>query len=479
MDEMDAARAAKRARKDEPIADDDDDEDQPEISSSESEDSDEGEDSEEDSPGGDDAMDEGYGDEGNDECMTDENALDEREGGGTGEWIYPGRRTEDGAMEPEQQHQAASSDQDDSGVMRLFSRSGVVGHIAKDHPDLLAESNTLAAVSPPPLCADLEVRIPRSVVNEGRISSPQLEPIAYFARSVGLSSLSSGGARSGGGGGGVGFFLSDGTGCGKGRVIAGTIIHLCNSGFLRHLWLSTSSDLIQDATRDIRDIKGKVAVVPLKEINASVDLDPQTAKKHFRQHGWRPGQPVVLFSSYSLLVQGGKGPNKASRVEQLIRWLSGPAESRSSSSSAQTQNSRVRSGGLIVFDEAHKAKNFKAADGPTSGQSQTGQAVYQLQVQCVHCPVLYSSATGASDIQHMAYMERLGLWGPGKAFPDFQTFKGKMSKGGVAALECVSLELKSQGKYVCRQLSFADVQFSVTQVEPSQELTDRYTQFAE
>ena len=43
-------------------------------------------------------------------------------------------------------------------------------------------------------------------------------------------------------------------------MIAGTIIHLCNSGFLRHLWLSTSSDLIQDATRDIRDIKGKVAV---------------------------------------------------------------------------------------------------------------------------------------------------------------------------------------------------------------------------
>ena len=49
-------------------------------------------------------------------------------------------------MEPEQQHQAASSDLDDSGVMRLFSRSGVVSHIAKDHPDLLAESNTLAAV---------------------------------------------------------------------------------------------------------------------------------------------------------------------------------------------------------------------------------------------------------------------------------------------------------------------------------------------
>ncbi|CEL94346.1 unnamed protein product [Vitrella brassicaformis CCMP3155] len=152
---MDAGRAAKRARRDEPIADDDDDEDQPEISSSESESSDEAE--EEDSPGGgDDAMDEGYGDEDIDECMTDENAPEEREGGGMGEWIYPGRRT-DGAIEPEQ-HQAASSDQDDSSVMRLFSRSGAVGHIAKDHPDLLAESNTLAAVSPPPLCADLEIK---------------------------------------------------------------------------------------------------------------------------------------------------------------------------------------------------------------------------------------------------------------------------------------------------------------------------------
>ena len=161
----------------------------------------------------------------------------------------------------------------------------------------------------------------------------------------------------------------------------------------------------------------------------------------------------------------------------------------------------------------------------------------------MHCPVLYSSATGASDIQHMVRYASIctkkgtkmsvrmsGLHGAARPvgpqqsvprLPDIQVrptaqvhtsicplcvcvdgYRGKMSKGGVAALECVSLELKSQvpnthpltrphtelcvcvgmgvwqGKYVCRQLSFADVQFSVTQVEPSQELTDRYTQFA-
>ena len=51
---------------------------------------------------------------------------------------------------------------------------------------------------------------------------------------------------------------------------------------------------------------------------------------------------------------------------------------------------------------------------------------------------------------------RLGLWGLGNtAFPDFGTFLAAISSRGVAALELVAMDLKAQGVYVARTLSFA------------------------
>ena len=50
--------------------------------------------------------------------------------------------------------------------------------------------------------------------------------------------------------------------------------------------------------------------------------------------------------------------------------------------------------------------------------------------------------TGASDVKHMAYMERLGLWGVGTSFNDdgggFRNFYTSISEGGVGAMELVS-----------------------------------------
>lgn len=47
--------------------------------------------------------------------------------------------------------------------------------------------------------------------------------------------------------------------------------------------------------------------------------------------------------------------------------------------------------------------------------------------------MVYCSATGASSLQNMAYMERLGLWGQETAFNDFQAFDKAISDGGAAA----------------------------------------------
>jgi hypothetical protein len=65
-------------------------------------------------------------------------------------------------------------------------------------------------------------------------------------------------------------------------------------------------------------------------------------------------------------------------------------------------------------------------------------------------------------------MVRLGLWGEGSAaFRDFSRFLdavgGKSSGGGMASLELVAMDMKAQGMYVCRTLSFAGAEFETVE----------------
>lgn len=62
--------------------------------------------------------------------------------------------------------------------------------------------------------------------------------------------------------------------------------------------------------------------------------------------------------------------------------------------------------------------------------------------------------TGASEPRNMGYMERLGLWGEGSAFPQFSDFLDVIGSRGVGALEMVAMDMKARGMYVCRTLSF-------------------------
>lgn len=54
----------------------------------------------------------------------------------------------------------------------------------------------------------------------------------------------------------------------------------------------------------------------------------------------------------------------------------------------------------------------------------------------------------------MAYMSRLGLWGPGTGFSDFEAFLDSMRKRGMSFMEMLAIEMKSRGNYVARGLSF-------------------------
>ena len=118
----------------------------------------------------------------------------------------------------------------------------------------------------------------------------------------------------------------------------------------------------------------------------------------------------VLFITYSLLVSG-------KRMENIISWLAGEedpssstkATASSSSSSVPPADAAVERAqraqlmrekrmrlersysGLIVFDEAHKAKNLEQ-------DTRTARLVLALQERLPNARVLYCSATGVSHI---------------------------------------------------------------------------------
>jgi hypothetical protein len=58
------------------------------------------------------------------------------------------------------------------------------------------------------------------------------------------------------------------------------------------------------------------------------------------------------------------------------------------------------------------------------------------------------------QVANMAYMERMGLWGPASPFADFNAFLESMRKRGVSFMELLAMEMKAAGRYVARGLSF-------------------------
>lgn len=93
-----------------------------------------------------------------------------------------------------------------------------------------------------------------------------------------------------------------------------------------------------------------------------------------------------------------------------------------------------------------------------------GLTVLELQNKLPKARVVYASATGASEPRNMAYMVRLGMWGEGTPFPEFNDFITAVEKRGVGAMEIVAMEMKLRGMYIARQLSFHGVAFKIEEV---------------
>lgn len=137
----------------------------------------------------------------------------------------------------------------------------------------------------------------------------------------------------------------------------------------------------------------------------------------------------MLFSTYTSLIaeeKKKKGQSKkktTTRFDQIAAWFG---------RGAGPDGKRGDYDGVIIFDEAHKAKS-----GMKKGKlaSRTGQVVIQLQEICVNARVIYVSATPASKPNELCYMQRCGYWGNSSlAWDTFQDFDRALEKRGMAAM---------------------------------------------
>lgn len=292
-------------------------------------------------------------------------------------------------------------------------RSSAAGH-GQPHPGDIAEPSSLAAIPLPPTDYPLWEALGGAVAAQGKLSQLQLEGVMY-ACAKHLTWLPSGER--------CGFFIGDGAGVGKGRQISGIILDNYVRGRRKSVWVSTSTDLYADAVRDLRDLGSHIEVIQ----NAQA-LDKTTTTP----------QEGCLFMTYSTLISAGRG---RTRLQQLVDWVGGASFE-----------------GVICLDECHKAKNF--VPGKEKQSTKVSQCVLELQRQLPGARFVYCSATGVSEVGNLAYMERLGLWGVGAAFPSFQAFLDSMKRRGITFLEMLSMELKGDGLYVSRGLSFREAEFS-------------------
>ena len=323
---------------------------------------------------------------------------------------------------------------------------------ANPHPDALVESLAMASVPPPapryrPMLPDRTVRA---------LSDAQLEVIIQagdaFERDLpGHFRANDAGDRliedETGAAYRTGFYIGDGTGVGKGREAAGCIMDQWCQGRRKAVYLSKSSALQVEAKRDWTALGG-----------LSVDIQGLDV--------FPLGKPItmptgILFCTYATLRS--QRHDEASRLQQILDWLGKEFD------------------GIIVIDEAHALANAAGTEtqfGAAKGSEQ-GLAGVRLQNALPRARILYLSATGATDPANLCYAARLGLWGPGTAFPDRNAFMAAMDEGGIAAMEIVARDLKAMGLYTARALSFAGVEYEALEHQLTADQIDIYDAFAD
>ena len=247
-----------------------------------------------------------------------------------------------------------------------------------------------------------------------------------------------------------GWFLGDGTGCGKGRQVAGIILDNWLQGRRRAIWISKSDKLIEDAQRDWSALGQEKLLDP-----AALALSAGHADPPCRRH------PVHDLCDPALA--GARGQEIAHRRRSSTGW----AEDFD---------------GVIVFDEAHAMANAAGGKGERGdvAPSQQGKAGLRLQHALPDARVVYVSATGATAVENLAYAQRLGIWGSEDfPFANRAEFVAAIEDGGVAAMEVLARDLKSLGLYAARSLSYDGVEYDLLEHELTDEQIRIYNAYAD
>jgi hypothetical protein len=334
-----------------------------------------------------------------------------------------------------------------------YRPSRIVIDGASGHPTPLVESVAMGSISAPK--PDAVPQLPDGFIAKGLLSAAQAETLIYAAsahardlpgrfepedKGCSLKASAEGQVYR------QGYFLGDGTGAGKGRQVASVILDRWVRGERRHIWISKNEALLEDARRDWAALGG-----------LPIDIQPLAS--------WKLGTPIamrdgILFVTYPTLRSGR---SDATRLDQILAWAGEEFD------------------GVIVFDEAHAMANAAGGEGSRGKVkgSEQGIAGVRLQNLLPRARVLYASATGASDVNNLAYATRLGLWGPETAFANREAFVADIRDGGIAAMELVARDLKSLGLYTARALSFAGVEYEILEHCLSEDQIAVYDAYAE
>lgn len=200
------------------------------------------------------------------------------------------------------------------GVYLPYRPSRIAIPCASQHPTALVESIAMGSITAPR--PSYLPKLPARVVDDKVLSEAQLETLIYagdaFGRDIpGLFKPAEEGLSLAPDDAGnpyrTGFFLGDGTGAGKGRQVAAIILDQWLRGRRKHVWISKTETLLEDARRDWTAVGG-------------LALDIQ----HLNQ--WKLGTPVPdTRSAVERLTSIARSDTGQSRrvADFLLAWWNG------------------------------------------------------------------------------------------------------------------------------------------------------------